>query len=222
MRRNHLDAVAAQLLIEWIAVVSAIADEVLWLGLDHVEVETELNQTHFVVVGRMRTDRERQAMAIHNRHDFQALSPLRRTDLCAAALGHRKGRVDDTLLHSARRAREARWRCRSKPGAESRCDTRSGSADAQFCSSDSTAAACATARRCSKSKAPLQAPHASEQAYGPDGDRECSPPESAPGCVHIPNQAVESSTIYSGSTPILNFEIGSSHWWTLPLIEPRM
>ena len=35
------------------------ADEVLWLGLDHVEVETELNQTHFVVVGRMRTDRRR-------------------------------------------------------------------------------------------------------------------------------------------------------------------
>src|SRR6516165_5360772 len=78
MRRNHFDAVAAQLLIQWIAVVSAIADEVLWLGSDHVEVETELNQTHFVVVGRMRTDRERQAMAIHNRHDFQALSALRR------------------------------------------------------------------------------------------------------------------------------------------------
>ena len=42
MRRNHLDAVVAQLLIQWIAVVSAIADEVVWLGLDHVEVETEL------------------------------------------------------------------------------------------------------------------------------------------------------------------------------------
>ena len=59
VRRNHLDAVAAQLLIQWIAVVSAIADEVLWLGLDHAEVETEL--THFVVVGRVRADRERQA-----------------------------------------------------------------------------------------------------------------------------------------------------------------
>jgi hypothetical protein len=34
-------AVAAQLLIQWIAVVSAIADEVLWLGLDHVEVIPE-------------------------------------------------------------------------------------------------------------------------------------------------------------------------------------
>jgi hypothetical protein len=44
VRRNHLDTVAAQLLIQWIAVVSAIADKVLWLGLNHVEVETELNQ----------------------------------------------------------------------------------------------------------------------------------------------------------------------------------
>ena len=98
-----------------------------------------------------------------------------------------------------------------KPGVEPRCDTTSGSADAQFCSSDSTAAACATARRCSKSKAPLQEPDASEQAYGPDGHRESSPPESAPGCVPIPNQAVESSTFYSESTLTLNFEIGSSH-----------
>ena len=104
MRRNHLDAVAAQLLIQWIAVVSAIADEVLWLGLDHVEVETELNQTHFVVVGRMRTDRERQAVAIDNCHDFQALSALRRTDLCAAALGHRKGRIDETFFFIQRAA----------------------------------------------------------------------------------------------------------------------
>src|SRR5246127_5228749 len=31
----------------------------------------------------MRTDRERQAMAVHNRHDFQALSALGRTDLGA-------------------------------------------------------------------------------------------------------------------------------------------
>ena len=84
--------------------------------------------------------------------------------------------------------------------------TRSGSADAQFCSSDSIAAACATARRCSKSKAPLQEPDASEQACGLDDRRECSPPESAPGCVPIPNQAVESSTFYSRSTPTLNFE----------------
>src|SRR5262249_44148832 len=38
MRRDHLDAVLAQLLIEWIAIVGAIANQILRLGLDHVEV----------------------------------------------------------------------------------------------------------------------------------------------------------------------------------------
>src|SRR5262249_49972050 len=37
MRRDHLDAVLAQLLIEWIAIVGAIANQILRLGLDHVE-----------------------------------------------------------------------------------------------------------------------------------------------------------------------------------------
>jgi hypothetical protein len=62
-----------------------------------------------------------------------------------------------------------------------------------------------------KIKAPLQEPDASEQAFGPDGHRECPPPESAHGYVPIANQAVESSTFYSGSTPTINFEIGSNH-----------
>src|SRR5437588_5028389 len=52
MRRDHLDAVLAQLLIEWIAVVGPIADQILRLGLDHVEVEAQLYQPNFVVVAR--------------------------------------------------------------------------------------------------------------------------------------------------------------------------
>src|SRR6476661_7647146 len=51
MRRDHLDAVLAQLLIEWNAVVGAIADQILRLGLDHVEVEAQLYQPNFVVIG---------------------------------------------------------------------------------------------------------------------------------------------------------------------------
>ena len=43
-------------------------------------------------------------MAIDNCHDFQALSALRRTDLCAAALGHRKGRIDETFFFIQRAA----------------------------------------------------------------------------------------------------------------------
>jgi hypothetical protein len=62
-RRDHLDAVLAQLLIEWIAVVCAIADQILRLGLDHVEVEAQLYQPNFVVIGGMRADRERRRNA---------------------------------------------------------------------------------------------------------------------------------------------------------------
>jgi hypothetical protein len=83
VRRNHLDAAAAQLLIQWTAVVSAIADEVLWLRLDHVEVETELNQT--LRGGWPHACRPR-AVAIHNCYDFQDLPTLPRGDLCAAAI----------------------------------------------------------------------------------------------------------------------------------------
>jgi hypothetical protein len=58
----------------------------------------------------------------------------------------------DYSPRNARRAREGRWRCRSKPGAESRCDTTSGSAGAQFCRSDSTAAACSGVRNSKASR----------------------------------------------------------------------
>src|SRR5262245_40073437 len=43
-----------------------------------------------------------------------------------------------------------------------------------------------------------------------DDHRECAPPENASGSVPIARPPVESSDIYSGSTPARNFEIGSS------------
>src|SRR3954469_21675876 len=56
------------------------------------------------------------------------------------------------------------WRRRSKCRVAPRCDTNSESGDEPFCSSDNTAAACATAHLCSKSKEQLPEPGASEQA----------------------------------------------------------
>src|ERR1700738_1964504 len=60
MRRNHLNAVVSQLLVQRIAVIGAIADQILRLGFDHVEVEAELHQADFVMVRCVRADRERQ------------------------------------------------------------------------------------------------------------------------------------------------------------------
>jgi hypothetical protein len=39
MRRDHLDAILSQFLIKWVAVIGTIANQILWLGCDHVEVE---------------------------------------------------------------------------------------------------------------------------------------------------------------------------------------
>src|SRR6476659_3481272 len=97
MRRDHLDAVLAQLLIEWIAVVGAIADQILRLGLDHVEVEAQLYQPNFVVIGGMRADRERQSMTIHDCHDFHTFPALRRSDPRPATLRHHECRIDEAF-----------------------------------------------------------------------------------------------------------------------------
>src|SRR5215510_8043464 len=149
MRRDHLDAVLAQLLIEWIAVVGAIADQILRLGLDHVEVEAQLYQPNFVVIGGMRADRERQSMTIHDCHDFHAFPALRRSDPNPATLRHHERRIDEAFpLHPERLCREARWLHPSTLAAKLHRGTRFESADERICSSDSFAAACATARRC--------------------------------------------------------------------------
>jgi hypothetical protein len=51
--RDHLDAVSAQLLVQGIAVVGAVTDQILRLGFDHAEVEAQLHPADFVMVGRM-------------------------------------------------------------------------------------------------------------------------------------------------------------------------
>src|SRR5437763_13745331 len=98
MRRDHLNALFSHLFVQPTAIVSAVADEVLTLGLDHVEVEAELYQTHFVMVRGMCAHRNRQAVAIYNRHDFQAFTAPCRADLGATTFGHREGRINETFL----------------------------------------------------------------------------------------------------------------------------
>src|SRR6185437_15347932 len=51
-----------------------------------------------MMVRRMRADRERQAVTIHNRHDFHAFSALCRRHFGPAALSHREGRVDKAFF----------------------------------------------------------------------------------------------------------------------------
>ena len=50
------------------------------------------------MVRRMRTDRERQSMAIHNRHDFHAFSALRCSNFRPATFGHDERRIDEAFF----------------------------------------------------------------------------------------------------------------------------
>ena len=50
------------------------------------------------MVRRVRADRERQPMAIHNRHDFHAFSALGRPDFCPAAFRHHERRIDEAFF----------------------------------------------------------------------------------------------------------------------------
>lgn len=50
---NQVHADLFEVVIEHIAVIGSIADEILRFGLKHVEIETELNQGDFVMIRRM-------------------------------------------------------------------------------------------------------------------------------------------------------------------------
>src|SRR5207244_12779133 len=52
---------------------------------------------HFMVVRSVSTDRERQAMAIHNRHDFHAFSASRRSNFFATALRGCERGIDEAF-----------------------------------------------------------------------------------------------------------------------------
>src|ERR1700733_3873351 len=80
------------------------------------------------------------------------------------------------------------------------------SVDARFCSSDSFAAACAIA----ESTVPLPTHDGSVSACVQHAHREYAPPENASECASTVRPSAESFLIYSGSTAVGNFEIGSS------------
>ena len=72
MRRNQVTPVL-EVVIQPIAVIDTIANEMFGLGPQHVEVKTELHQCDLMMIRGVRTDRERQPMTIHNHQVFTSL-----------------------------------------------------------------------------------------------------------------------------------------------------
>ena len=97
MRRNAVHALLFEVVIEPLAVIGPIPNEMFGLGFEHVEVETELDQGDCVMIRCVRTDGEGEPMPIHNRQNLHAFPAFREPHGLAAALGGRKRGVDETL-----------------------------------------------------------------------------------------------------------------------------
>jgi len=97
MRGNQIDAVPFEVLIEAIAVIGPVTNEMFGLSLQHIEVETELDQGDFMMIRGMGTHGEGQAMAIHNREDLHAFAAFGQPHGLPAALGRGKRGIDEAL-----------------------------------------------------------------------------------------------------------------------------
>jgi hypothetical protein len=97
MGRNEVDTLLLEVGIEAVAVVRPIADEMFGFGLEHVEIETELDQGDFVMIRGVRAGREGQSVPIHNCKNLHALPTFREAHRVPAAPRGRKGGVDEAL-----------------------------------------------------------------------------------------------------------------------------
>jgi hypothetical protein len=97
MRRNHLDALLAQLLVEGVAIVGSIADQVLGPGFDHVEVKTKLHQDRAQAVATPLINAINSRRLIRYFHangpvlHAQHSSTLRRVGVLMKSVGGRSG-----------------------------------------------------------------------------------------------------------------------------------
>ena len=97
MGRDQVDAVLLEVVIEAIAVIGPVSDQMFGLGFEHREVEAELDQGDFMMIRRMGADRERQSMAIYNRQNLHAFAAFGEPDSLATALGRCERGINETL-----------------------------------------------------------------------------------------------------------------------------
>ncbi len=70
MRSHQVHPFLLEIIIQSITVIGVVPNEMLGLGLQHVEVDTELDQRDFMMVRGMCAGGKGEPMAIDNRQDF--------------------------------------------------------------------------------------------------------------------------------------------------------
>ena len=97
MRLDYLNTHLTRFLVQLVAVVRAISNQEIVLCLDRAEVETQLHQDDFMVVRRMRDDRQWQPVTINNYNNLQSLATINWPDLIIATLRRCKRGIDNTF-----------------------------------------------------------------------------------------------------------------------------
>lgn len=191
MGRDQVHAVSLKLVIQAIAVIGPIANEMSGLGLQHVEVEAELDQGDFMMIGRMRADREGEPMSIHNREDFHAFAAFRDAHGVPAALGRRKRGIDETLAFIDRAFVAQRVRQLGQHLAQDFLLTPLlESAMDGFVIGIALGQEVPLRPRCSKSRGPRPRQHESGSVYDPDDCPECALRGNGPGFDPIDRRAI--------------------------------
>jgi len=86
MRRDHFNALGAQLRVKLVAVVLPITDQIVRLGFNRAEIKSQLHERQLMMIHRMSGDGEGQSVAVYNGNDFHALSvPCSRSEFARTA-----------------------------------------------------------------------------------------------------------------------------------------
>ena len=163
------------------------------------------------MVRRVRADRERQPMAIHNCHDFHAFSALRWSDFRPATFGHNESRIDEAFFFIQRAVFTKLVGNVRQNQTQNLVAAPSLKASMHGFVVRIALRQHVPLRTCVKSTVPLPTHDGSGSASVQHAHREYAPPENASECASTVRPSPKSFLIYSGSTAVGNFEIGSSH-----------
>lgn len=99
MLRNHFDALCLAFRIQLFADIYVVANHMLSLRLDHIEVEDRLNQCDVMAGRRMHAGDEWQTVAVCDFPVFHALTAFHRPDVVTSTFRSGKDRVDEGFPH---------------------------------------------------------------------------------------------------------------------------
>jgi hypothetical protein len=100
IRRDHLDALSGQQVIETVTIVSFVNDDSGRCALSNHESKELLDEMAFGGIGRGAASGYRQPLGVDQDHDLDALADPSAADAIATTLGFGKSAIDEALVEA--------------------------------------------------------------------------------------------------------------------------